>query len=102
MTTQKRPLSLPDLPPFDAERAMTLRQAARLVAPKPGHALNCKQLQRWSSRGVLLLAGGPRYLFPTLKTAKERLTTPEWVQAWNTFVKRVQAEDARRQLAMAG
>lgn len=93
MQTKTRPLTVPDLIPFDRSRAITLREAVDggHVSPPPGKRLNAEQLGRWSRKGVRLVRGGPLYRFPTFPGPKELLTTLDWCRAWEGFCARVQA-----------
>lgn len=92
--------TVPDLPPFDEENPLTLRQACNLglVNAGRGGRMNAQQLQRWATRGVRVVPNGPAYLFPTVKGARERLTCAAWCRAWCQWVGRVKASEARRQL----
>jgi hypothetical protein len=83
---------IPDLPPFDDRTECDLRDAIPLLPKR----MSADQLQRWATRGCRIVANRPKYLFPTLKTGRERITCAAWVDAWTEWVQRVRAEETRR------
>lgn len=92
--------SIPDLTPFDHAAAITLRQACNLglVTAGKGDRLNHQQLQRWATRGFRPIPGTDAYLFPTIKTGRERLTCRAWCEAWCQWVGKVRAAAVRSQV----
>ena len=81
-------LTVPDLPPFDPKDALSLAGACRvgLVPGHDGRRLSDEELRAWTTTGVRLVPGGPRYLFPAQWDGGRRVTTVAWCTAWVEFV----------------
>jgi hypothetical protein len=79
---------LPDLPPFDPSRGLSLEAVCRLalVPGRAGRRLTTDELLAWATDGYALVDGGPRYIFPTVLDGGWRVTTAEWCAAWVAFI----------------
>lgn len=87
-----RLLTVPDLPPFDESKAITLVQAiAHEYVPKVrGRRMNREKLRRWAKSGKYM-APGVAVLFPARLVGHHWLTMPEHCLAFTRFVGRLQA-----------
>lgn len=94
------PVEIPDKPPYIEADSVTLRQARDCgwVTGPGGKRLELGQLRDWCTRGCRVVAGGKLYLFPSVRAGRERLTTYAWCEAWNRWVGKVRAEDARHRV----
>lgn len=93
------PIPVPNLPPFDGTKTLTLREACNdgLVRSSKGGRLNATLLREWCTRGCRIVKGGGLYIFPSIKGERERLTCISWCLAWEKWVATVREEEARRQ-----
>jgi hypothetical protein len=97
--SKMKPLTIPDLPEYEPDKSIRLPAVCDILA-RPGENLNPEQIQRWITRGVYLIRGGPRYKFPAYREGKYWRTTPAWIAAWLEFGRRVKVEDARRMMSI--
>lgn len=88
MPVHTDPFPVPDLPPFDPAKALTLVAVCKLglVPGVEGRRLTSEELVEWATAGHQVVEGGPSYLFPTVLEGDTLLTTSEWCAAWVTFV----------------
>lgn len=95
-----RKLTVPDLPAWQEDKKITLTQATRLVAYRPGRRITPEQLRRWCVDGTPV--GDVRVLFPAVPPPGPWYTCAAWCVAFNRFVERLRGEAARRFADAAG
>ena len=91
-------LTIPNCPPHTDADSITLREARdRGYVTHNGGRVDLMTLRRWCSKGCRILAGGQLYLFPSVRSGRERLTTRARCEAWTRFVEQLRGEAARAQ-----
>ncbi len=89
-----------DLATFDEAKAITLRAAANSGRlSQKGRRPSIQMVQRWANRkrGFKPVGlNGPTIYLATVKTARELLTMPEWVDAFVSESQRIRIEWTRR------
>jgi hypothetical protein len=96
--------NLVDLATFDASRAINLRDAIRSgILNIRGKRPSLQVTQRWANpnRGCMPIGdAGPRLVLPTVQVGRERLTMPEWVEAFVRERAALMVDRSRRLMGM--
>ena len=92
-----------DLAQFDDSRAWTLREARESGKfDRHGRRPHLRQVSQWAKRGLRPFPGGPVIVLPSIRSGRNRLTMPEWVDYFVKARQAALAEQARAELDLSG